>query len=82
MKVAPPVGQNKKGFCYVCAFRPATGAVLCDQCRASYDGSLTIDGTEAGVIKWAANRARHFERSRRPRHKPPHADTRPEGSRE
>jgi hypothetical protein len=52
--------------CVVCVKRRATGSGLCDQCMrslASYEGD---DGSVAAVIRWAAERARHFSRKRKP----------------
>jgi hypothetical protein len=51
--------------CVICLKRPRIGSLLCDVCGRSYDRDLRIgDGTIAGAIRWAARRARFFERRR------------------
>lgn len=47
--------------CAVCRRERTTGALLCSACIQSFDRSVD-DGTIAGAIRWAATRARRFER--------------------
>jgi len=50
-------------LCTVCRERRGD-LLLCKPCGASYDRANIADLTMAGAIRWAAVRARRFERKR------------------
>jgi hypothetical protein len=51
--------------CIVCNKENPTGRRFCKTCARSYDRLMVYaDGTTAGLIYWAARRARRFERER------------------
>lgn len=54
----------KSGMCIVCQARPVQQcrSMMCVLCGRSYDRALATDTTIAGMIRWAVERARRFER--------------------
>lgn len=52
--------------CAVCGERGAEdlGVALCARCARAYDAANERDNTFVGLIVWAAQRARRFERRR------------------
>lgn len=53
-------------LCCVCMKNPREGSLLCRSCGKSYDQDREMgDCTVAGIVIWAAKRARRFERARK-----------------
>lgn len=61
------MGKQRLATCVVCLERPIEGSPLCGPCGRSHDrdrdGPLN-DGSLAFLIRWAAKRARAYERAR------------------
>lgn len=51
-------------LCIVCYERERAGTLFCKTCGESYDRDANKDTSIAAVLKWAARRARMFERRR------------------
>ncbi len=62
--------------CFICGvFRAKYSTVMCPPCTISYDRSTAKDdGTLWAALKWAADRARRFERARLKKIEPPDDD--------
>jgi len=50
--------------CVVCFEAQAVGCLFCKTCGESYDRDARRDNTVAAAVRWAAKRARRFERQR------------------
>jgi methionyl-tRNA synthetase len=53
-------------LCPICGERDSVG-LMCKQCGRSYDRDANNDGTVWEAMRWAAERARRFERRRQQR---------------
>ncbi len=51
--------------CIICGVDRCSRGSMCRQCGASYDGRSQGDASVLEAMKWAAKRARRFERARR-----------------
>jgi hypothetical protein len=56
--------------CVVCLDRLMVGYLMCDPCGLSYERALERDNTVHDCIRWAAERARRFERKRKNQERP------------
>ena len=63
--------QRPIGLCIICLERDRErGSFMCAECGRSYDRSAFRDDSIAEALRWAAKRARRFERARNRKEKP------------
>ena len=63
--------RRKAANCSVCLERPAKGSYLCEPCGRSYDRYAHRYSDVAYALRWAAKRARRYERRRQERKSAP-----------